>query len=95
MFVIVIRYKVPLTQIDAALEGHRLWLDRGFNDGVFILAGPQNPRTGGVIMAHNTTREELLARLSEDPFSKKGLSDFELIDMVVRKTDPRLEFLQG
>jgi len=95
MFVIVIRYKVPLTQIDSALAAHRDWLDKGFRDGVFILAGPQNPRTGGVIMAQNTSREELLVRLGEDPFNKKGLSDFELIDMVVRKTDPRLEFLQG
>jgi len=95
MFVIVIRYKVPLSQIDSALADHRGWLDKGFNDGVFILAGPQNPRTGGVIMAHNTTREDLLTRLSEDPFNRLGLSDFEIIDVAARKTDPRLEFLKG
>ena len=95
MFVIVIRYKVPLTQIDSALADHRGWLDKGFNDGVFILAGPQVPRVGGVIMAHNTTREDLLIRLSEDPFHRLGLSDFELIDVAARKTDPRLEFLKG
>ena len=95
LFVIVIRYKVPLAQIDSALADHRGWLDKGFNDGVFILAGPQNPRTGGVIMACNITRKDLLTRLAEDPFNRLGLSDFEIIETVVRKTDPRLEFLQG
>lgn len=93
MFVVTIRYKVPLAAIDAALGDHRLWLDRGYNDHVFILAGPQNPRSGGVILAHNTTRAELLTRLAEDPFQRQGLADYEVIEMIARKADPRLDFL--
>ena len=95
MFVILIRYKVPLTQIDAALADHRGWLDKGYDDGIFILAGPQNPRSGGVILAHNTSREDLRARLLTDPFYHQGLADFEIIDMIARKADPRLAFLLG
>ena len=50
---------------------------------------------GGCDVVAVESADLALARLAEDPFSKKGLSDFELIETVARKTDPRLEFLQG
>jgi uncharacterized protein YciI len=93
MFIVIVRYKVPLPQIDAALEAHRAWLEREFAAGRFILAGPQEPRTGGAILAQGCGRTELMDILAEDPFNQQGLADYEVIEVMARKTDPRLAFL--
>ena len=50
------------------LEGHKAWIRRGFDDGVFLLAGGLKPAGGGGIVAHNTSLPDLEARMNRDPF---------------------------
>jgi len=94
MFVVILRYKVPLEQIDAALAAHKDWLNVHFSAGRFVLAGRHEPRVGGLILARGCTREELTVILAEDPFSRQDLADYELIELPNCKLDPRLEFLR-
>ncbi len=51
MYVVNITYTAPLDRVDDALEAHRAFLERQFDAGVFIAAGPKLPRTGGIILA--------------------------------------------
>ncbi|HVI50024.1 MAG TPA: YciI family protein [Candidatus Sulfotelmatobacter sp.] len=95
MFMVILRYKVPLDRIDAALAAHKAWLDVHFSAGRFILAGRQEPRTGGVILAQGCTRDELTAILAEDPFSRQALADYEIIHVPNCKVDSRLSFLKA
>lgn len=93
LYIVILRYLVPLEQIDLALEPHRAWVDQGFKDGVFLLSGPQIPRTGGAILAQGLSRAELDQRLAQDPFASGGLARHEVIEMMPRGADPRLAFL--
>lgn len=93
MFIVRLTYLAPIAEIDALVPAHRTWVDQGFTDGVFLASGPLDPRTGGVILAHNTTRAALEARLDQDPFAKPGLVEREVVAMTVRVADPRLAFL--
>ncbi|PKU21501.1 YciI family protein [Telmatospirillum siberiense] len=93
MFIVILRYTAPLADLDKVVDAHREWVGKGFSDGVFLLSGPQNPRTGGAILAHGLSRGELDARLAQDPFNKGRLADYEVIELAPRAADPRLDFL--
>jgi len=93
VFILSVDYLVPLDQIDQALDAHRAWVDKGFQDGLFLLSGPKNPRTGGAILAHGNDRAALEARIAEDPFVVRGLVRYTLHEMAPRTADPRLAFL--
>lgn len=67
-FVITLTYLTDLESVDALLEQHMAWLQKQYDRGIFLMSGRVEPRTGGVIIAHGVTREELRAVLAEDPF---------------------------
>ncbi len=93
MFVVLLEYVQPLTAIDAYIEEHRRFLDRHYAAGHFIASGPRRPRTGGVILAHRLTREELDLVLAEDPFRRESLAQYRVIEFSPSKSAPDLDAL--
>lgn len=75
------------------MTAHGDWLQRGFDDGVFILAGRILPQDGGSILAHNISRDALVALISEDPFVKNNVVAAEILETLPTMTDDRLKFL--
>ena len=80
MFVVIVTYLRPLSEVDAAVADHRAFLARHYAAGTFLLSGPQVPRSGGVILARNVSREALTALLAEDPFSQRGLAEYRIVE---------------
>jgi len=91
MFVIMVNYIKPLSDIDAHLEAHRRFLDEGYAAGYFLASGPRVPRTGGVILAHAISAEELKAFVAQDPFNREGVATYEVVEFTAVKFDPRLQ----
>lgn len=58
MFLIIVDYKKPLEEVERYLAEHRAFLDRYFAQGKLLCTGPQNPRTGGVIVSKAANRAE-------------------------------------
>jgi uncharacterized protein YciI len=82
------------TKVPDHLEGHRQWLQQGFDDGVFFLTGGIREAGGGAILAAGLTLNELTARLSDDPFVVHGVVETpEVVDLEVTINDPRLAVL--
>lgn len=75
------------------MELHKAWIKRGFDDGVFLLAGSLEPGRGGGILAHNTSLAELESRLGEDPFVAEDVVKPEIFEIDPGKADERLQFL--
>jgi len=95
MFIILLKFSDNKSRAGQFMDGHNAWLKRGFDDGVFLLAGSLQPNQGGGIMAHNMTRPELQARISEDPFVAEKVVTAELIELSPAKAVDRLNFLFG
>lgn len=93
MYIVTLTYLVDLAQIDAAVPDHAAWLDGNFADGVFLAAGRQDPRVGGVIFADNVTREDLDRRLATDPFHQRGLATYSVMKFAPSRTAPQLASL--
>lgn len=94
MFVVTLRYDVALDRIDEALAEHIAWLDKNYADGTFVLSGPQVPRIGGVLIAVNTTREELDQRLADDPFNRRGYATYVVAEYAPTRVASGLEPLE-
>ncbi|MFZ4116394.1 MAG: YciI family protein [Chthoniobacterales bacterium] len=90
MFVILLTYKKPIEEIEKHLTEHRAWLDQGYKNDFFLLSGPMNPRTGGVIISQLENREQLEALLKQDPFSVQGLVDHNVIEFEATKHHPQI-----
>jgi uncharacterized protein YciI len=80
MFVIIITYKKPLDIVDQHLAAHRSFLEKGYKEDLFVVSGPQHPRTGGVIISQIKDRDHLEKVLQNDPFYINDIADYKLIE---------------
>ena len=95
MFVVLLKFSENRKQAPEFMEGHNMWLKTGFDEGVFLLAGSLQPGLGGGIVAHNTTLEDLRARVEKDPFVAEDVVSAEILEIAVAKADSRLDFLRN
>jgi len=94
MFVVTLRFSTHRMQAPRWMDGHNAWIRRGFEDGVFLLAGSLSAGAGGAVLAHGLTRDALEQRLREDPFVAEGVVDAEIVEIAPGRTDDRLAFLK-
>ncbi|MET7383022.1 YciI family protein [Streptomyces sp. NPDC005526] len=78
MYVIVFRYRVPLERIDALREAHYTHPEGVFARGLARLAGPLEPRTGGLVLADGP-RSAIEAAVASDPFVTSGSATAEIL----------------
>ena len=100
MFVVLLKFSDNKAQAGALMDGHKAWIQRGFADGVFALAGSLQPglgggQGGGGIVAHNTSRTDLETRVAADPFVAEDVVRAEILEIALGRADERLQFLLG
>lgn len=79
-FVLLVTYVAPLPRIDALLDEHRIWLDKHFADGTFLVSGPQVPRVGGTILATAQSRRRIEELISTDPLTRTGCASYQVVE---------------
>ena len=93
MFIVLLKFSDNKSQAEEFMEGHNAWLKRGFDDGVFILAGSLQPNQGGAILAHGPSRDELQSRIEDDLFVAENIVSAEILEITPANVDQRLDFL--
>ena len=93
MFIVQLKFSSNKTSAGQFMEGHKEWIKRGFDDGVFLLAGSLQPDLGGAIVAHNASLSELQNRVNGDPFVAENVVSAEILEISLSKADERLRFL--
>jgi uncharacterized protein YciI len=80
--IVILRYRKPLDQVLPHVDAHRAYL-RGLKErGVVLASGPFVPRAGGVLLLRiaDADVDAALDRIrDEDPFSKAGVAQYELL----------------
>lgn len=95
MFIVLLKFSGDKAQAARFMDGHKEWIKRGFDDGVFLMVGNLQPALGGGIIASNTSLADLQRRVNDDPFVAEKIVSPEIIEIAPSKTDPRLAFLLG
>lgn len=95
MFIVFLNFSDNKGAAGQFMEGHKAWLKRGFDDGVFLLAGSLKPQRGGGIMAHNISRDDLQVRINDDPFVVHDVVAPEIIEFEPTQRQPSLDGVFG
>ncbi|MCG7408146.1 YciI family protein [Paenibacillus sp. ACRRX] len=77
MYLVTITYTCPVESVDKYLDGHRAFLDMYYAADKFIISGPFEPRSGGLIVVDTEDEDELEAILSADPFYQHGVARYD------------------
>jgi uncharacterized protein YciI len=85
MFLLLSRYLKPTEEVDRFIAEHRAFLDRYYESGLFIVSGPFQPRTGGIILTADASREAIDAALAEDPFVRENIAEYEIREFTATK----------
>lgn len=93
MFIVLLKFSDNKGKAGQFMEGHKEWIKRGFDDGVFLLVGSLQPNLGGGIVAHNTSLPVLQSRVNDDPFVAENVVNAEILEINPSKADARLKFL--
>jgi len=93
MFVVLLRFSDNKAQAGQFMAGHNAWLQKGFDDGVFLLSGGLQPKAGGAVVAHGLSLADLEARVNSDPFVVENVVAAQIIEISGAKADERLAFL--
>ena len=93
MFVVLLRFSDHKAKASDFMEGHKQWIKRGFDDGVFLLLGNLQPNLGGGIVAHNTSLLDLQSRVNKDPFVVENVVKAEILEITPSRVDARLNFM--
>jgi uncharacterized protein YciI len=78
----LLRYRRPLEEVLTVTDAHRAYL-RGLKErGLLLVSGPLDPRTGGVLLLRvpdEGGRETLDRIRDEDPYTRTGMAQYELL----------------
>ena len=86
MFIIDLEYQRPMEAVEQWLEEHKAFLKQQYANGVFLMSGRKQPRTGGVILAQADTRAHLEALIQQDPFYREGVARFTITEFLPTMT---------
>jgi uncharacterized protein YciI len=81
--VAIIRYRRPLDEVLAVNEKHRAYLHELKAQGVLLVSGPMDPRTGGIAIFKISDDGDVVAALDRirdaDPYVMAGVAQYEMI----------------
>ena len=93
MFIVLLRISADREALGLHMVGHKDWLQQGFDDGVFLLAGGLQPAQSGAILTRDIDRADLEARLAKDPFISNDLVTVDIMEVSPSKASDELNFL--
>ncbi|GKX67351.1 YciI family protein [Inconstantimicrobium mannanitabidum] len=96
MFIVILRYKKLIDEVNNNLEDHIKFLEKYYNLNIFLCSGRQEPRVGGIILCNAKDRTEINTIIKEDPFYKNEIAEYEIIEFIPTKYAEEFEkFVQN
>ena len=91
MFIVSLEYMKDLSEVETYLPEHIAYLERYYQEGVFVMSGRKQPRTGGVILMKASCREQVEKLIAEDPFHREGVAKYTITEFIPTKVAEGLE----
>jgi uncharacterized protein YciI len=81
----IVRYRRPLEEVLVHVDAHRAYLRELHARGILLTSGPLDPRNGGALLLRipdidvNATLDRIR---DEDPFTRAGVAQYELLPWI-------------
>ncbi|GJQ63082.1 MAG: hypothetical protein SCALA702_21350 [Melioribacteraceae bacterium] len=79
-FIVELVYRAPIEKVNEIVGAHREFLQKGYDEGIFLASGPQVPKIGGVIIARSESMEKLALYLQNDPYQLNNIAHYQYIE---------------
>ncbi len=93
MFVVNIVYIQDFQNIEPFVVKHREFLELYYQQGYFLVSGPKEPRTGGMLIAMIDNQEQLEKIFAQDPYCIHNLARYEFTQFKPVKYHQDIEHL--
>jgi uncharacterized protein YciI len=93
MFIIDIKYIVPLEELNKHFDDHLKYLEKYYEKNIFVAWGRKVPPTGGIVFAFAESKEMVENIIKEDPFYEYKLAEITITEFSEAKYHPSLEGL--
>jgi len=93
MFIIDMQYIVPLEELDEHMVEHVKFLQKYYQKELFVASGRKVLRTGGIILVLADSKDEVVAIMNEDPFTKHQLAEYTITEFLTSQYHPQLKSL--
>ncbi len=93
MFIIILEFGQNKALAKDNMAEHQTWLNKGFDEGMFVLSGSLKTKGGGGIIAKGVSLETIISYVNEDPFVARNIVTSQIIELSASKLDDRLAFL--
>lgn len=93
MHIILLKFTDNRQNAAQHLPGHKAWLARGLEDGVFLMAGTLGSNLGGAILARSGSLANIQARVNEDPFVRENIVSVEVLEFSPSVASRDFQFL--
>lgn len=78
----ILRYRKPLDEVLKVVDQHRAYLQTLKDQGLLLVSGPLDPRNGGALLLRvpdDSVQVSLDRIRDDDPFTKAGMAQYELM----------------
>ncbi len=75
LHIITINYTADPSTIDKLRPDHRVFLDEGYRQNLFIASGPNTEQTGGYIIARGEL-QSIKALMQKDPYALNHAAEY-------------------
>ena len=93
MFIVDLKYKVPLEEIYSHMGEHMKFLRKYYKLNKFLASGRKVPRTGGIFLLLSESRAEVDSIIEEDPFFIHNLAEFTITEFNTSQMHPGLKVI--
>lgn len=89
MYIVLLSYIKPIEEVERWIDLHIEFLDKYYEEGLFIFSGRRDPRTGGVILVNTDSEEKIQQIIREDPFHQNEIALYDTVKFTPTKYDPK------
>lgn len=93
MYIILLQFTDNKHNAAKYLSGHKAWLARGLEQGMFLLAGTLGSNLGGAVLARGIARTKVQERVNEDPFVREHIVTAEVLEFSPSVASEDFQFL--
>ncbi len=91
MFIVKLTYTKPIEIVDQYVQEHRAYLDECYAKNYLVVSGPQQPRTGGILISSLSDKNIIDQIIANDPFYKYDVAKYEVIEFLPVKHHPEFK----
>ena len=90
-YLVELNFLKPFSSFGDVVPQHRAFLQTGYDNGLLLMSGPRDDKTGGIVVARAPDLPTLQSFFEQDPYKLNGLAEHRFVGFTAAKRSPLVE----